>query len=182
MAIRIIIADDNEVARARLNEAFQGRDHWRICGQAEDGQQALSQAIELKPDIVILDLAMPVMDGLSAAREIAKALPTVPIVLFTLHKLDVVALEAKKAGARQIVEKFDIDALLNAVEDLTKNRTPHAEDIAEPLVSASGPLDVTNAVNIAVKVPAKVPVEVHPAANELPARDEANPDTSIKPN
>lgn len=120
MAIRILIADDSEIARKHLVASLQGRDHWQICGQAEDGRQALAKAIELKPDIVILNLAMPVMDGLGAARQIAKVLPSVPIVLFTLHKHAVMDREAKKAGVLHIVEKFDIDGLFSAIEELTR--------------------------------------------------------------
>jgi len=124
MIIRILIADDKEIARAHLTESIRDHDEWQVCGQAENGQEAVLKAVELKPDIVILDLAMPVMNGLSAAREIGKALPSVPIVLFTVHKLAALDLEAKKAGVRHVVGKLDTDALLSTIEELVKKESP----------------------------------------------------------
>ena len=64
MTTRILIADNNEIARGRLTQLIQSHDRWEVCAQTENGQKALLKATELKPDIIILDLAMPVMDGL----------------------------------------------------------------------------------------------------------------------
>src|SRR5271163_1536022 len=105
MPIRILIADDNEVARGRLTELLANHDGWEVCAAVENGRQAVEKAEELKPDLIILDFAMPEMDGLTAAREIGKILLSIPIVLFTLHKIPVLDLEAKKVGVRQVVAK-----------------------------------------------------------------------------
>ena len=78
MTTRILIAGDNAVAQVRLTALIQSHDYWDVCTVAKDGQNAVLRAIESKPDIIILDLAMPVMDGLSAAREIGKVLPSTP--------------------------------------------------------------------------------------------------------
>src|SRR5215469_16572981 len=144
MEARILIADDNEVCRGALGELIQCHDHWEVCGYAEDGLQAVAKAIELKPDIVILDLAMPRMDGLSAAREIGKALPLIPLVLYSLHGFDLLELEAKKVGIRRVVLKPDNDGLFRAIEELLKD-APY-DTVQEKQISATpsvGSLSIT---------------------------------------
>jgi CheY-like chemotaxis protein len=89
-----------------------------VCAEAADGVEAIQKAIETKPDLIINDLAMPVMDGLSASAEIAKRLPSVPILLFTLHKSASVEVEAKAAGVREVISKSDSEALVTAVQRL----------------------------------------------------------------
>jgi two-component system chemotaxis response regulator CheB len=76
-------------------------------------------AVELKPDVVILDLAMPSMDGLTAARQISESLPTLPIVMHTLHDLPQLELEAKKNGVRCIVPKSETARIISALDELT---------------------------------------------------------------
>ena len=117
MTKRILIAGD-QVTRTRLTELIQGHGYWEVCARAENGQKAVLKATELKPDIIILDLTMPVMDGLSAAREIGKILPSTPIVLYTHQRLASTELEAKKAGIRKVVAKPGTDALFGAIEEL----------------------------------------------------------------
>jgi DNA-binding NarL/FixJ family response regulator len=119
MTARILIADNDEIARARLTELIQSHDHWDVCAQAEDGQKALLKARNLKPDIIILESAMPVMDGLSTAQEIGKVLPATPIVLMnTFPTLPSLELEAKKAGIRKVVSKPGTCALFGVIEQL----------------------------------------------------------------
>jgi len=101
MATRILIADDNEAVRGRLGELLATHDGWEVCGSVGSGREAVEKAVELRPSLIILDLAMPEMDGLSAAKEIGKRLPTVPIVIFTLHKFATIDLEAKKADSQR---------------------------------------------------------------------------------
>jgi CheY-like chemotaxis protein len=85
MTTRILIAGDNQDGRARLTELIQSHEYWDVCGRAESGEKAVLKAKELKPDIIILDLKMPVMNGLGAAREIRKVLPELPS-FYTLAK------------------------------------------------------------------------------------------------
>ena len=117
MALRILIADDHELTRHLIKRVFEYHADW-VCIEAENGQQAVAMATELKPDIVILDLAMPVMDGLTAAREIVKILPAVPVVIHTLHFSVQVESEAKRIGVREVLPKADIASLVNGVEAL----------------------------------------------------------------
>jgi CheY-like chemotaxis protein len=142
MATRILIADDNEVVRSRLGELLATHGGWEVCGSVASGREAVEKAVELRPDLIILDLAMPEMDGLSAAKEIGKVLPTVPIVIFTLHKFATIDLEAKKAGVRYVVAKPDTETLLRVVDELVKSQPAEsAQQGADLLAPASGPLD-----------------------------------------
>jgi len=118
MPRRILIADDSSVTRKTLLELLHTHG-WQVCGQAENGLEAVRMAAELKPDVVILDLAMPSMDGLTAAREISQAHPTIPIVMHTFHDLPQLELEAKKNGVRRIVPKSKIAHLVSVLDELT---------------------------------------------------------------
>ncbi len=117
MATRILIADDNQAVRDNLTEVLN-RDGWEVCAAVEDGQQAIRKATELKPDLIILDLSMPVMDGLQAARRIGQILPRIPILIYTLYEASLVESEAKDAGVRHVVTKGNVNALLTLVENL----------------------------------------------------------------
>ena len=118
VASRLLIADDNATVRRMLRALLETHEGWQVCGEAENGLEAVAKAKELQPDVILLDLAMPVMDGLRATREIAAILPAVPILIHTLHNAPGVELEAKKAGARKIINKTeDADELLRAIEE-----------------------------------------------------------------
>ncbi|HEV3481282.1 MAG TPA: response regulator transcription factor [Candidatus Acidoferrales bacterium] len=134
MAAQILVVDDNEVVRGRISETLKAHEGWEVCAEVENGEQALAKAKELNPDLIILDLAMPVMDGLRATREITRILPSVPIVIYTMHYAEWLELEAKKAGARGLVSKSDVTKLINVAEDLLRKKSP--VDSA-PAISAS---------------------------------------------
>jgi two-component system chemotaxis response regulator CheB len=93
------------------------------------------KAGELNPDLIILDLAMPVMDGLTATREIAKVLPSVPVVIYTLHNAAWLQLEAQKAGARAVVSKSDVLRLMGVAEDLLREKSLAQSPIGFPTAS-----------------------------------------------
>jgi len=118
MPIKLLIADDHDASRTRLAELLNSHAGWEVCAAVENGEQAVAKAIELRPDIVILDLAMPVMNGIRAAREIRQALGIVPIVMYSFHGGKWLELEAKKAGARKVIAKPNVELLMNAIEDL----------------------------------------------------------------
>jgi CheY-like chemotaxis protein len=117
VALRILIADDNAPVRSALRRALESAGTWEII-EAEDGEEALSKAREFSPNLIILDLAMPVMDGMRASRAIVPILPGVPIIMHTLHYSPRVALEAVKAGARKVVPKADRATILSVVREL----------------------------------------------------------------
>ena len=99
---RILVADDHVMVRKGISEIL--RPHWDVCGEAGDGSEALDKFVELKPDLVLLDLSMPNMDGTAAARAIRRLSPTTKIVLLSMHE-DVARRVAKIAKADEWVSK-----------------------------------------------------------------------------
>lgn len=121
---RILIADDGELIRASLRAALSRRHDWIVCGEAANGRQAVLMAAQLSPDLIILDFAMPMLDGMQAAQEILKIIPKVPVVLWTLHKSSQLDLEAAKAGIRKVFSKSeDSSKLIAGVEELLSQTT-----------------------------------------------------------
>lgn len=120
----ILIADDNALVRKLLRGTLERGGGWEVAG-ARDGQEAVLKAQELKPDAVILDLAMPVMDGLEAAREIGKALPSAPLILYTIHDSPETALAATQAGIARVFPKTGSgQGLIKTVEELLAKEPP----------------------------------------------------------
>jgi DNA-binding NarL/FixJ family response regulator len=114
---RILIADDHESVLRGVRAMLEAHPGWEVCGEAANGYEALTKAIELRPDLIILDFAMPEVDGLKAADEISKLLPGVRIVLHTIYGAGVV-LEANRHGIFRVVEKAKSGALVSAIEEL----------------------------------------------------------------
>ena len=117
MPVKILISDDSPIFRRTLRNLLESEDHWQVF-ETGNGDEAVSQAGQLQPDVVILDLAMPVMDGLTAAREISKLLPDTPIVMCTMHNSPQMELEAKKAGIRLTISKANSMAIVPAIRQL----------------------------------------------------------------
>jgi len=117
MAKRILIADDHESVLRGIRAILESNGDWAVCGDAANGADAIAKAVQLQPDLIILDFAMPVLDGMQAASEISKLLPGVPIVLHTMYGSEV-ALEAKKHGVARVVEKAKSGALVATVAEL----------------------------------------------------------------
>ena len=121
--LKILIVDDHEALRAGVRTVLENHG-FEVCGEAADGQEALSRALQLRPDLVILDITMPVLDGFSAAREIHKRLPGVGILLLSMHESASMVNVAKSSGARGYVAKSEgIARLLKAVDAIAHNRT-----------------------------------------------------------
>jgi|ERR1039457_247374 DNA-binding NarL/FixJ family response regulator len=133
MKLRILIADDHEVVRRGLCTLIQAHEGWEICGEANDGRQALEMAKQLKPDVVILDIGMPNLNGLAATRLLSQQRPEQKIIVLTITDSDRVIREALDAGARGFVLKSDAARdLVLAVEALQRNRmffTPRVNDM-----------------------------------------------------
>jgi DNA-binding NarL/FixJ family response regulator len=120
---RILIADDHSLVRKVLKTTLENHSDWQVCGQATNGLEAVQKAAELHPDLIILDFAMPVMDGLEAARQILSASPSVPILIFTNYYFPSLVLEADLAGVRQVIDKGHAgNELLFAVETMLNGK------------------------------------------------------------
>ena len=103
----ILIVDDSPVIRRALRSLVQCQPGFEVCGEAADGVEAIEKAVELKPDLIILDFSMPRMNGLEAAAALQKIMPTVPIILFTFHKEAVSGRQVLDAGIASVVSKTD---------------------------------------------------------------------------
>jgi CheY-like chemotaxis protein len=124
--LRILIADDSSSVRSVIRKLVESHSNlWKVCAEAANGAEAVQKAMELKPDLVIIDLQMPVLDGISASARIAKSLPRTPILINTIYKSDYVDFEARNAGVREVISKAEPGRLLRAVESLLgKNSRP----------------------------------------------------------
>jgi DNA-binding NarL/FixJ family response regulator len=129
-----MIADDKAIIRDTLRSLIETRADWQVCGEATSGRQAVEQAAELKPDMIILDLEMPGRDGLQAARDIVSAFPDVPILLYTACAFSPEAkLEARKCGVRDVINKgASPEQLMGAIESLLTPKTRSAAEEAQP--------------------------------------------------
>jgi DNA-binding NarL/FixJ family response regulator len=130
MPVRILVADDHEVVRRGLCALLRNQPDWEVCGEAVDGREAVAKALQLRPEIVILDVGMPNLNGLEATRRILKANPRINVLILTLHGSDELLREILDAGARGLVLKSDAACdLVTAVEALQKGKvhfTPRA--------------------------------------------------------
>ena len=112
--MNILLADDHPVIRAGLRAALETREGWRVCAEAGDGREAVDRAVELRPDVAVLDVTMPGLNGIEAARRIRDACPDTRVVLFTMHAEEAIAREALRAGVTGIALKSDPSAVLFA--------------------------------------------------------------------
>jgi DNA-binding NarL/FixJ family response regulator len=116
----VLIVDDNTLIRSTLRSWIEGNADFEVCGEAENGMVAVQKVEEMHPDIVILDLQMPVMDGLEAARKISNIAPDTAMVMFTMHPSRELLKAAQAVGVRDVVSKTDrlSDHLLLALRQI----------------------------------------------------------------
>lgn len=105
--VRILVADDQELVRKGVCLTLKARTDFEVCGEAANGREAVEKAKELRPDLVILDITMPLMNGLEAAREIHANSPCTPLVILSMHKSNQLVEEARKVGVSGYVTKED---------------------------------------------------------------------------
>lgn len=118
---RILIADDNALVRNGLRALIARNDDWQVCGEANDGREAVQRARELHPDVLVLDLAMPGMNGFDAARELAKLEPGVQILLCTIQLSTNVVKEAEKMGIPGAVSKSKVWQITEGIAALLRH-------------------------------------------------------------
>ena len=121
--LRILIADDHEIVRRGLKALLSSRPDWIVCAEASTGREAVAMAEQHRPDIVVMDISMPGLNGLEATRKIRKVLPKTQVVILSIHYSDQLVREVLDSGARAYVLKSDASRdLLSAVEAVTSNR------------------------------------------------------------
>ena len=135
--LRILLADDHDLTRAGLRYLLEKQKDWSVCGEAPNGRAAVELAEELRPDVAILDMSMPELNGVEATRQILKKLPRTKILIYTMHETEAIIIDALNAGASGIVLKSDAgENMVTAVESVVRGRrffTPH---VAETVVEA----------------------------------------------
>ncbi len=130
--LRILVADDHEIVRRGLVSLLKSHAGWDVCGEAQDGRQAVDKAKELKPDVVILDIGMPNLNGLEAARQMQRDNPQAKVLILTITDVDEVVRAVLDAGARGFVLKSDAARdLVAAVEALQSNKTFFTSRVAD---------------------------------------------------
>lgn len=122
MRSRILIADDSPVVRKSIRRLLETNPEWEVCGEAANGQEAIDQAMVLTPDIIVLDLVMPVMDGLQAARRMAVIAPKIPTVMLTMYASDQLRTEASEVGVQSVISKSQSTSLVETIDALLAKR------------------------------------------------------------
>lgn len=122
--LKILVVDDHDIIRRGLKELLTAKAGWEVCAEAKTGREAIALAEELKPEIVVMDISMPDLNGLEAARRIHKMLPKTGILFLTMHFSDQLVREVVEAGARGYILKSDADRdLVTAVDSIANRRT-----------------------------------------------------------
>jgi DNA-binding NarL/FixJ family response regulator len=123
MSLRILIVDDHAVVRRGVRSLLQSQKGWEIVGEATSGREAVEMATRLQPDVVVMDLSLPELNGLDATRQILKESPRSEILVLTMHHSEDLARDVLQAGARGYVLKSDADqSLIAAVESLRQHK------------------------------------------------------------
>lgn len=112
MSFKILIVDDDPVVRRLVRTSIEQVSEWSVCGEAENGQLALDEVQKCKPNAVVLDLQMPIMNGLEAARHISQIAPKIAIVMLTLHDSEQLGKEALKVGIEHVFAKFQLPQMI----------------------------------------------------------------------
>ena len=121
---RILLADDHEVVRAGLRALLEEQSGWEVVAEAGDGRDAVEKASKLKPDVVVIDIAMPSLNGLEAVRQIVKAVPNTKVLVLTMYDSDPLIQQVLQAGARGYLLKTDAGRdLVSAIDALRRNKT-----------------------------------------------------------
>ncbi len=134
-AMRVLVADDHEVVRRGLCSLIEGQPGWKVAAEAADGREAVEKTRALKPDLTVMDISMPSMNGLEATRQIMKDCPDAKVLVLTVHESDPLIREVLDAGARGYILKTDATRdLLIALEALRRNKTFFTAKVAQTVL------------------------------------------------
>ena len=133
--LRILIADDHEIVRRGVRTILSSHRGWEVCAEAATGREAVAKAEQHKPDIVVMDISMPELNGLEAARKIRKMLPNTEVVILSFHFSDQLVRDIVDAGAHAYILKSDADRdLVAAIEALANHRSFFSSRASEVLI------------------------------------------------
>ena len=131
MGVRILIVDDHEIFRRGLRSLLESRADWEVCGEATDGRDAVDKAKQLQPDVIVLDITMPRLNGLDAVALIRKEVPTAKVVILSQHQPALMKQVALTAGAGAYVTKSEVSReLMAAIDSLLSAGSSQSSDHA----------------------------------------------------
>lgn len=134
--LKVLIADDHEIVRRGLRALLEAERDCQVVGEAADGRQAVQMTKDLKPDVVVLDIGMPSLNGLEATKQILKERPDTKVLILTMHDADAVIREVIDAGARGYILKTDAGRdLATAVDMLRNNKTYFTSRVAQMILA-----------------------------------------------
>ena len=134
LPLRILIADDHDVMREGTRAVIERQPGWEVCGIACTGREAVAQAIQLQPDIVIMDMSMPDLNGLDAAVQIKRRLPRTEILMFTAHETEELIRQVFEAGAKSFIFKSQAHTyLIDAIQSLAQHKPFFTSKVSETL-------------------------------------------------
>ncbi len=146
MPLQILIADDHGVVRKGLRILLETNRNWRICAEATNGRKAVEETVRCRPDIAILDISMPDLNGVEPARQIRQLSPQTEVLILTMHESDVLLRESLNAGAKGYLLKEDADDYLaSAIEALRKHKTYFSPKIRKAMSGEGFSLSVDEA-------------------------------------
>jgi DNA-binding NarL/FixJ family response regulator len=126
VAKSVLIVDDSAIVRAVIRLAFERNNRFCVCGEAVDGRDAIEKARQVKPDLIVLDFLMPRMNGIDAARILTQEMRSVPLILFTIHSVEIIRSIAWEAGFKAVISKDQgMDSLVEQGQSLLDNRSPY---------------------------------------------------------
>jgi len=144
MPLRILVADDHHVVRAGLRALLETKSGWQVCAEATNGREAVEKAGALKPDVAVLDIGMPLLNGIETTRQTRIASPETEILILSMHDSEIMIRSVLEAGARGYILKDDADRnLIAAVESLRRHkpyfspRVSGAASQADPLIGGA---------------------------------------------
>jgi len=153
-AVSLLVADDHDIVRRGIRALIQEQPEWQIAAEAKDGRDAVTKATEFQPDVAILDITMPSLNGLDAAKQIAKLSPRTKILILTVHESDQLIRKALDAGASGYIFKTDAAFdLITAVKSLLSDKAFFTPKVSQmvlngylgkgPMASEDEPLQIT---------------------------------------
>lgn len=135
--LRVMLVDDHEVVRQGVRALIESVPDWTLCGEAAGGEEALSAAPELKPDVIVLDVSMPRISGLDLILQLKRLLPRVKILVLTMHDSERIVAQALRAGARgYLLKSGSGDKLIDAITALSRHQTYFSAAVSETLLQS----------------------------------------------
>jgi DNA-binding NarL/FixJ family response regulator len=136
-SVRILIADDHEIVRSGLRTFVEAHPRWTLVGEAVNGKEAVIKALQSKPDVAVLDYALPLKNGIEATREIRARLPATEVLIFTMYDSDAIIGELLAAGARGFLMKSDTEKyIVPAIDALAMHKPFFTSKVSEALLAA----------------------------------------------